>query len=95
MASLGLTQHFYSLSRLFMDPQSVSTFKPTRYNVAYPLTSASPNVVLIGMKRGEVLMTVLKRYRDTINVVRKLTTCIVHNHASRLLSSKDAPILFH
>lgn len=43
-----------------MDPQSVSTFKPTRYNVAYLSTPASPNVVLIGMKRGEVQMNNLK-----------------------------------
>lgn len=72
MASLGLTQRLCSLSRLYMDPQSVSTFKPTRYNVAYPLTPASPNVVLIGMKRGEVLMFVLKCYRNAIDVVKKL-----------------------
>ncbi|KAF9381501.1 Polynucleotide 5'-hydroxyl-kinase grc3 [Podila verticillata] len=55
--SSGSTPQFERRDRkLFMDPQSVSTFKPTRYNVAYPLTSASPNVVLIGMKRGETLV---------------------------------------
>ncbi|KAG0344175.1 Polynucleotide 5'-hydroxyl-kinase grc3 [Podila humilis] len=42
--------------RLFMDPQSVSTFKPTRFNVAYLATPANPNVVLIGMRRGETLV---------------------------------------
>ncbi|KAG0065931.1 Polynucleotide 5'-hydroxyl-kinase grc3 [Linnemannia elongata] len=42
--------------RLFTDPQSVSTFKPTRYNVVYVSNSGSPSMVLIGMRRGETLV---------------------------------------
>lgn len=37
-----------------MDPQSVSTFKPTRYNAVYVSNPGSPSMVLIGMRRGEV-----------------------------------------
>ncbi|KAG0078834.1 Polynucleotide 5'-hydroxyl-kinase grc3 [Linnemannia elongata] len=42
--------------RLFTDPHSVSTFKPTRYNVVYVSNSGSPSMVLIGMRRGETLV---------------------------------------
>lgn len=47
--------------RVYMDPQSVSTFKATRYNVAYLSVPANPNVILIGMKRGEVRMNDLEQ----------------------------------
>ncbi|KAF9172698.1 Polynucleotide 5'-hydroxyl-kinase grc3 [Mortierella sp. AD010] len=39
--------------KLFVDPQSVSSFKPTRYNVAYLPGIESPGLMLVGMKRGE------------------------------------------
>ncbi|KAF9906782.1 Polynucleotide 5'-hydroxyl-kinase grc3 [Linnemannia zychae] len=42
--------------RLFLDHQSVSTFKPTRYNVAYLSNLGSPSIVAIGMRRGETLV---------------------------------------
>ncbi|KAF9436764.1 Polynucleotide 5'-hydroxyl-kinase grc3 [Entomortierella beljakovae] len=41
--------------RLYIDPQSVSTFKPTRYNVAYPITE-NPGLILVGMKREESIV---------------------------------------
>ncbi|KAK3846193.1 MAG: hypothetical protein J3R72DRAFT_380259, partial [Linnemannia gamsii] len=42
--------------KLFLDQQSVSTFKPTRYNVVYVSNPGSPSMVLIGMRRGETLV---------------------------------------
>ncbi|KAF9127477.1 Polynucleotide 5'-hydroxyl-kinase grc3 [Mortierella sp. 14UC] len=42
--------------KLFLDHQSVSTFKPTRYNVVYLSNPGSPSMVLIGMRRGETLV---------------------------------------
>ncbi|KAG0272786.1 Polynucleotide 5'-hydroxyl-kinase grc3 [Linnemannia exigua] len=42
--------------KLFLDQQSVSTFKPTRYNVVYVSNSGNPSMVLIGMRRGETLV---------------------------------------
>ncbi|KAF9936726.1 hypothetical protein BGZ67_002092 [Mortierella alpina] len=42
--------------KLYLDPQSVSSFKPSRYNVAYSSTSGLPAMMLVGMKRGETLV---------------------------------------
>ncbi|KAF9412472.1 Polynucleotide 5'-hydroxyl-kinase grc3 [Podila epigama] len=42
--------------KLYMDRQSVSTFKPSRYNVAYLSSPATTNAVIIGMKHGETLV---------------------------------------
>ncbi|KAG0046663.1 Polynucleotide 5'-hydroxyl-kinase grc3 [Gryganskiella cystojenkinii] len=45
--------------KVYLDPQSVSSFRPTRYNIAYLPTAATPgfpNVVLVGLHRGETLV---------------------------------------
>ncbi|KAG0022285.1 Polynucleotide 5'-hydroxyl-kinase grc3 [Entomortierella chlamydospora] len=42
--------------KLFVDPQSVSSFKPTHYNVAYLPGIGSPGLMLVGMKRGETVV---------------------------------------
>ncbi|KAG0199154.1 Polynucleotide 5'-hydroxyl-kinase grc3 [Mortierella sp. GBA30] len=42
--------------KLYLDPQSVSSFKPTRYNVAYSVISGNLTMMLIGMRRGETLV---------------------------------------
>ncbi|KAF9081748.1 Polynucleotide 5'-hydroxyl-kinase grc3 [Mortierella sp. AD031] len=42
--------------KLFLDLQSVSTFRPTRYNIFYVSNPGSPSMVLIGMRRGETLV---------------------------------------
>ncbi|KAF9989687.1 Polynucleotide 5'-hydroxyl-kinase grc3 [Mortierella antarctica] len=42
--------------KLYLDPQSVSSFKPSRYNVAYSSTLGLPAMMLVGMKRGETLV---------------------------------------
>lgn len=40
--------------RLYLDPQSVSSFRPSRYNVAYLPSTETPNIALVGLHRGEV-----------------------------------------
>ncbi|KAF9954939.1 Polynucleotide 5'-hydroxyl-kinase grc3 [Mortierella alpina] len=40
----------------YLDPQSVSSFKPSRYNVAYSTAAGLPVMMLVGMKRGETLV---------------------------------------
>ncbi|KAF9287313.1 hypothetical protein BGZ68_001973 [Mortierella alpina] len=42
--------------KLYLDPQSVSSFKPSRYNVVYSTAAGSPAMMLVGMKRGETLV---------------------------------------
>ncbi|KAF9970099.1 Polynucleotide 5'-hydroxyl-kinase grc3, partial [Actinomortierella ambigua] len=41
--------------KLYMDPQSVSTWQPSRFNIAYP-NSNRPEVIVVGMKAGESLV---------------------------------------
>ncbi|KAF9962214.1 hypothetical protein BGZ72_009292 [Mortierella alpina] len=42
--------------KLYLDPQSVSSFRPSRYNVVYSAASGLPAMMLVGMKRGETLV---------------------------------------
>ncbi|KAF9143663.1 Polynucleotide 5'-hydroxyl-kinase grc3 [Linnemannia schmuckeri] len=58
--------------KLFLDPQSVSSFKPTRYNVVYVSNPGSPSMVLIGMRRGETL--VFQGCADVIPLLGHATT---------------------
>ncbi|KAF8979194.1 Polynucleotide 5'-hydroxyl-kinase grc3 [Entomortierella lignicola] len=39
--------------KLFLDPLSVSTFKPSTYNTAYLPSTETPGLILVGLKRGE------------------------------------------
>ncbi|KAG0249110.1 Polynucleotide 5'-hydroxyl-kinase grc3 [Mortierella polycephala] len=42
--------------KLYLDPQSVSSFRPTRHNVAFLSSPATPNMVVLGMRRGETIV---------------------------------------
>ncbi|KAI1320638.1 Polynucleotide 5'-hydroxyl-kinase grc3 [Mortierella claussenii] len=42
--------------KLFVDPRSVSSFKPTRYNLACASTAGMPDLILVGMKRGQTIV---------------------------------------
>ncbi|KAF9167864.1 Polynucleotide 5'-hydroxyl-kinase grc3 [Actinomortierella ambigua] len=41
--------------KLYLDPQSISTWQPSRFNIAYP-SSNRPEVVVVGMKAGESIV---------------------------------------
>jgi len=45
---------FFCPFRVYSDPQSVSSFRPSRYNVAYLPSTESPNITIVGLHRGEV-----------------------------------------
>ncbi|KAI8605872.1 hypothetical protein EDD21DRAFT_331493 [Dissophora ornata] len=49
-------QHDRRDRKIFLDPLSVSTFKPTRYNFAYLSNPGEPDLMLVGMRRGETIV---------------------------------------
>ncbi|KAG0301225.1 Polynucleotide 5'-hydroxyl-kinase grc3 [Dissophora globulifera] len=42
--------------KVYHDPQSVSSFKPTRYNMAYLSSPGRPDLLIVGMKAGETIV---------------------------------------
>ncbi|ORZ07051.1 hypothetical protein BCR41DRAFT_389064, partial [Lobosporangium transversale] len=50
--------------KLFLDPQSISSFKPTPDNVAYSSTKGNSDIIVVGLKQGETIV-----FQGCINII--------------------------
>ncbi|KAF9355096.1 Golgi mannosyltransferase complex subunit [Mortierella sp. AD094] len=74
--------------KLFVDPQSVSSFKPTRYNVVYLPGIGSPGLMLVGMKRGEVSLDKYVHYDQMFGWSRTHALAVIES-VSLAASQRD------